>query len=181
MCTMSNICSRTNTHICSFGCSLALAARSSSRTTQQCFKMSWMMNGLMTERMHEKCRGWLFLVCLLLLFLYHKLTHRNDIYQHQRQCCKKYISIKMKRTKRNGTRWDGAMMGNDDKNTSAKNYRCQANLISRQIKVLHTRVHIFWDEIYEINEMNICVLLAESIQARNKKIYSVHKFRWNGM
>lgn len=92
----------------------------------------------------------------------------------------------MKRTKRNGTernetRWDGAMMGNDDKNTSAKNYRCQANLISRQIKVLHTRVHIFWDEIYEINEMNICVLLAESIQARNKKIYSVHKFRWNGM
>lgn len=39
---------------------------------------------------------------------------------------------------RNETRWDEAMMGNDDKNTSAKNYRCQANLISRQIKVLHT-------------------------------------------
>lgn len=23
-------------------------------TTQQCFKMSWMMNGLMTEQMHQK-------------------------------------------------------------------------------------------------------------------------------
>lgn len=69
-----------------------------------------------------------------------------------------------------------------DKNTSTKNYRRQVNLISRQIKVHCTqRTHIFWRNLLEINEINICVLLAELIRAGTEKKYCVYRFRWNRM